>query len=736
MGILPMCGTGILPVSGAGILPAGGMGILPMCGAGILPAGGMGILLMHSVKPSSLESSTVHKRLIIVSAIIFASLCGLCALGWYSIGLHAEGLTARRASEFVAVAEQIRLDVKRKLDQFIAAEQNRPYTDYQYFYIPFAANDASALVRSPLADNLAHGLAYGYFQIDADGTILSPYNRAREMPEDPEVSAHLVNLNENVLTALAGNGPAIRPEKVQEIALNQQAARTQNTYEYNQSLNQSAIAGAAPDESLAKAAPLKGKTGQELRRSEYRIPSLEDQRQTAQIITQSRLNVARNFDNNAYPDNYDDAGRQVEVQVLAQQQPQSAGRYDTDGYGMDAARARFGQPPAAATQQMQAPTQSAAETIQIRIEPFRPIVVPGGDDDDDDGQVFLLRHVQIEQRHFIQGFKLNEDELARQVAESAGRTVVRRDMGFDVGRTESPNAIHTAILDFGFGDLILNLFDLKPQLIANQVSNLKKGFFAIVGVVFVAVALAQVSLWRTARTQIRLAKKKDDFISAVSHELRTPLTTIRMHTEMLEKGWVKNEAKRNEYYGAMRQETERLSRLIENVLDFSRIQRGRKKYHFKLGDVNACVGEVVDMMTPCAAHAGFILERDFGNVPPFAFDADAVMQIVINLLDNAIKYARQAAEKTIRIRTRCENGYALIEVEDHGPGIPRLQRKKVFEEFYRCGDESKRETTGTGLGLALVKRFAQAHDGFAEVITARPTGAIFRVALVATPPRP
>ncbi len=241
--------------------------------------------------------------------------------------------------------------------------------------------------------------------------------------------------------------------------------------------------------------------------------------------------------------------------------------------------------------------------------------------------------------------------------------------------------------------------------------------------------IAQASLWRTAREQIKLAKKKDDFISAVSHELRTPLTTIRMHTEMLEKGWIKSEDKRSEYYSTMRQESERLSRLIDNVLDFSRIQRGRKKYNFKLGDINHCIGDVVDMMTPCATKAGFTVEKDFAPVAQFAFDPDAVMQIVINLLDNAIKYANNADEKVIHVRTECDNGYVLIEVEDHGPGVPRLQRQKVFDEFYRCADESRRETTGTGLGLALVKRFAQAHNGFVEILTARPTGAIFRVAL-------
>jgi len=108
------------------------------------------------------------------------------------------------------------------------------------------------------------------------------------------------------------------------------------------------------------------------------------------------------------------------------------------------------------------------------------------------------------------------------------------------------------------------------------------------------------------------------------------------------------------------------------------------------------------------------------------------MQIVINLVDNALKYAATATDKAITVRTRTEGKYVLIEVGDHGPGIPHTQRKKIFDEFYRIAEESKRETTGTGLGLALVKRFAQAHNGFVEAIAAKPNGALLRVAIAAT----
>jgi len=202
-----------------------------------------------------------------------------------------------------------------------------------------------------------------------------------------------------------------------------------------------------------------------------------------------------------------------------------------------------------------------------------------------------------------------------------------------------------------------------------------------------------------------------------------------MYSEMLENNWVKSEDKLAEYYRNMRQESERLSRLIENVLDFSRIQRGRKKYTFKAGDINECIADVVEMMRPYAAQKGFSIKTELGRVGQMVFDGDAVTQIAVNLLDNAVKYARDAEDKTITVRTGSDERFILIEVEDHGPGVPHRQRKRIFEQFYRSGAEATRETTGTGLGLALVKKFAEAHNGFVEIINAKPTGAIFRVAL-------
>jgi signal transduction histidine kinase len=296
---------------------------------------------------------------------------------------------------------------------------------------------------------------------------------------------------------------------------------------------------------------------------------------------------------------------------------------------------------------------------------------------------------------------------------------------------QNPAAAYSAILDFGFGSFILNIMETDPAWIGRQIAQIRMWYFSIVAVVSVAAAGGLASLWRNVREQVKLAQKKDDFISAVSHELRTPLTSIRMYSEMLDRDWVKSPEKQKQYYTSLRQESERLSRLIENVLDFSRIQKGRKTYNFRVGQIDKCVESVVEMMRPYASQNGFKIVLECNANTETSFDSDTVTQIVVNLIDNAVKYARDAEDKTIYVRTQNRDGFILIEVEDRGPGIPHHQQKKVFEEFYRVEAENTRQTLGMGLGLALVRRFAEAHNGFVEILSAKPTGSLFRVALAA-----
>ncbi len=663
----------------------------------------------------------MYKRLVILSAIILAALCGLVWLGYHSIRIRAQGMEGARLGEFAAVAEQIRQDVKRKLDEFIRTEQNRPYTDYQYYFVPeniAPGQQQMPVLRSPLSGRLDHGLAYGNFQIEPDGRITTPNDQFEQGQAGPsadsalrtEALANRSNIESSLLPALNGTAPASLKTNLYGVSRYGSAFAPESRSRGEQS-----------EDTSREVADAKGKSPQGGQAKTFAVESLQGEGQKTQVFEQRRSIVERNIASNVASERQQvmqEAAERRAGQLQPPPTPEIQARQMADLY-------QYLPPP---------PDQNQVETVQVRIEPFVPVLIPGGQAEPSvfGGQVFLLRHVQIEDKHFLQGFLLNEKKLIGEIEESASR-LMRKGMYFELSRSENARSrgdiAYAAILDFGFGDLALNLSETQPDWILRQTNHLRLWYFSIVGVVFLAVTLGLMSLWGNATAQIRLARKKDDFISAVSHELRTPLTSIRMYAEMLEKNWVKSQDKAAEYYTNIRQESERLSRLIENVLDFSRIQRGRKKYVFSAGDINECVGKVVEMMRPYAAQRGFSIKIEAGQIEQSTFDGDAVTQIVLNLLDNAIKYARDAQDKTIIVRTAKADRFTLIEIEDHGPGVPHRQREKVFEPFYRCGPEATRETTGTGLGLALVRKFAEAHNGFVEIINAKPSGVIFRVSL-------
>lgn len=699
----------------------------------------------------------MYKWLTILSVIILAAVCGMGWLGYYSIRIWTQGLEGTRIGEFAEVAEQIRQDVKRKLDEFMEKEQKRPYTDYQYFYFPDSVaagqQQQTAIERSPLADQLEHGLAYYNFQIQPDGKITTPNVFLQE-----QQAQIVTNRDENLHAKAILNTKNVE-DNLLPILDKVNSDPYKFDYKFNANSSQRIPASISEEKEdtgkkLSKSDFAKGGKIQNERTQNYPIESLKNPDEQTQVIRQSRDLIASNqaqsqeiFNQQSdstsgllqrpqQPVNVQE-GADISTET-SQQEPQRSISQNQPAQrpNQQSAVPQPQRPQSIQTSDVQSGLQSLSEDsradmVEIRIEPFVPVVVPGQNTEQSifRGQVFMLRRVRIEDKSFLQGFQLNEKKLLEDVEESA-RRFIRDDMGFELALTQSEPSAYTAILDFaGLGHVMLNLTETDPAWIGRQIHQLRTWYIGIMLVVFLAVTLALGSLWLNARAQLKLAQKKDDFISAVSHELRTPLTSIRMHAEMLEKNWVKSEGKLSEYYKNMRQESERLSRLIENVLDFSRIQRGRKKYLFKVGNINKYIEDVVEIMAPYAAQKGFSIKTELSQTGETTFDSDAVTQIVVNLLDNAIKYARDATDKTITVRTKSNDQYILIEVEDHGPGIPHSQREKIFQEFYRIGAEATRETAGSGLGLALVKKFAQAHNGFIEIINVKPNGVIFRVAL-------
>jgi two-component system phosphate regulon sensor histidine kinase PhoR len=237
------------------------------------------------------------------------------------------------------------------------------------------------------------------------------------------------------------------------------------------------------------------------------------------------------------------------------------------------------------------------------------------------------------------------------------------------------------------------------------------GFAALVAIAGVAIVV------NASVKERRLAALKSDFVANVSHELKTPLALIRMFGEMLLSGRVSSDDKRRQYLQIITGESERLTALIENVLDFAKVERGKAAYTFAPGNVGEVVARAVEVYRYRAEREGMEVElRVAEGLPPCSIDARAIELLVINLLDNAFKYAKDGGKVDVSVERTGRS--VTIAVRDRGPGIDAEDRDRIFERFVRgknaAGEERVR---GSGIGLSLVKHIAESHGGKVRVLS-------------------
>ena len=242
------------------------------------------------------------------------------------------------------------------------------------------------------------------------------------------------------------------------------------------------------------------------------------------------------------------------------------------------------------------------------------------------------------------------------------------------------------------------------------------GGFVFIGLMLAAilvvaiVAAGSLLLWQ-ARSSAADAAQKTSFVANVSHEFKTPLTTIRLYSELLEQGRVAEGEKRGEYLRTIGRETQRLARLVNNVLDFSRLEQGRKKYQCEALDLTAVLAQLLDVHAPRIAESGLVLKRELPvGAVSVTTDRDAVEQIVLNLLDNACKYAATGGEVVVALRLPNGGGTEMC-VSDRGPGVPSAHRERIFEKFHRVDETLTAEKGGAGLGLSIARQLARGVGG-------------------------
>ena len=259
----------------------------------------------------------------------------------------------------------------------------------------------------------------------------------------------------------------------------------------------------------------------------------------------------------------------------------------------------------------------------------------------------------------------------------------------------------------------------KGQIVTNG-----QLLFLIGSIMFLLLGGGLISIYRLTQSQLNLAQKRQDFISAVSHELKTPLTTIKMRAEILQSSYNKmDDAKRMRSFDQIASESDRLTRLIQNVLDLSKLDGNRWVANIRKDRPKAVLDDFVTMYTKNIEDHGFSLtvscDTDIDKVQ-LMMDRDAVMQILTNLVDNSLKFSKNADYKMIIIELKIDVDHVYLAVRDYGPGIPPSEMKKVFQEFYRVENEMTRTTKGTGIGLSMVKKLCALSNMRIEIENAGP----------------
>jgi signal transduction histidine kinase len=339
----------------------------------------------------------------------------------------------------------------------------------------------------------------------------------------------------------------------------------------------------------------------------------------------------------------------------------------------------------------------------------------------------------------VAAFLRDTDALRRQILETTLGTLESSTIIAVLdheGRTvysRAPIADAQRVLSVGFRDA---LPDWKLAVYQNPGASPRQAvrrqvmlFTGALGVLVAVIVSGIVMTWRLMRRETEMARLKSDFVANVSHDLKTPLSVIRMFGETLEMGRVTDEGRRQEYYRVITREGERLSRLIDNVLDFSRIEGGRQTYETTTPTaIEPLIRGTLEAFAYPLAQQGFKVEVSVAaDLPEVTLDADAVGQALANLIDNAIKYSDD--ERALTVDARVADGWLILAVSDRGLGIAPEEQPKIFEKFYRVGRSDTQGRRGSGVGLALVRHIAEAHGGTIAVESVPGEGSRFSLRL-------
>ncbi|MBU6951508.1 sensor histidine kinase KdpD [Hahella sp. HN01] len=721
---------------------------------------------------ASLRHGLTPGRLRLFLAVLFlALLIPFAVLVWQT----QQQIKWEAFHQYRLLAEELSQRIDSELQRWIAAEEAHSYADYQFLVLTGDPNTSSYVQRSPLAtypvESSIPGLL-GYFQVDAEGVFSTPATPdTLDNPERWGLSAEELTqrtaLRDTLLDILSQNQLVQRRRADDKpVSLADEAMSLADTMGLSSRAYSSSVESGAGG--LSENADSSWSRDAEMDSTAQTEPtpaaSVAQEREIAQAPAQEEYKAKsppvyaqQAFDNLNSPV-FEQRQRSQSDKRLEDLKLQSS--FKKENVASKSLSKAAGVSAPAPNRSSRIEQTALVEEVESEAAPGEPAVAAPkvkifeSEVDPlelallDSGQFVLFRKVWRDGQRIIQGAIIEQNAFIEGAMAQAFQGTALAQMSNmvvafqgDILQTVSGSIrrgymdqsdelngelLHQVRLSAPLGDFQL-LWTIN-RLPAGPGAQVVIWASVILGGVLL---LGFIMLYRLGLRQIKLARQQQDFVSAVSHELKTPLTSIRMYGEMLREGWVGEEKKR-EYYDFIHDESERLSRLIANVLQLARMERNDLKLELKPIGVQALMDMVRSKISSQVERAGF--ECSYELDPSCAdrelhVDADAFVQVIINLVDNAIKFSSKSERKRIEIHARPRGAKSVAwSVRDYGPGVQKSQMKKIFQLFYRSGNELTRETVGTGIGLALVRQLTRAMGGEVDVLNRTP-GAEFEVVL-------
>ncbi len=598
------------------------------------------------------------------------------------------GLAQEEVATLQFFAETLFDEMEQALTTLVQTEESRAIDEYNYYLSPSGRmSEAIPENRSPLSYLPRERYILGYFQNNPDGSFQTPM-----LQSDKDFQADRIELVNELQNAnvVFNKKRAVETDKI----------------------------SAPPSEAPAKKQAIRqeGLAEKYLDTSRMRVPKAhlgQKEKRVEEVTVGQALQVAkteqpRALDAPQPPDQKRESQSSLsEVQdkltsVLSSARSHGANEnYQKESEHLDRSN--------------DIPGKKLDENFQVEVAPLQSIFINAE-------EVYVFRRIIINNQLYRQGFILKTNTFLQYLADAYFRphpmarfTKLRlavMDQGHVIQEIETTELKNGAKFELKrafpapFSFLNANLTcDQIPRSAGRRTLTIM--IFILAGIVLAGL----FAIYKSARTIVDLSERRSQFVSAVTHELKTPLTNIRMYIEMLEQGIARDQEHEQEYYRILDSEGSRLSRLINNVLDLSKLEKKQRHVDMQTGALAEVLQEVQTVMREKLRMENFILNVETGAIKPFAYDREAMIQILINLIENSMKFCKNAAQREITIKAYQDKKQVYIRVCDTGPGIPKQALKKVFDDFYRADNSLTRTTRGTGIGLALVRKLVTLMGG-------------------------